>query len=334
MTKFPLFPVQFDKFTLACLLFVAIIGAAMTMSRSPAKNEQPIARPSKDAPPAAPPTTVAASDAQAAPPPAPRFTVKTVGGQPTFADAATLAGLNASAAERVANALRGRIDFRRGWKESNRVSFVFDAKRPMDPDVPPPPAMPAAVRVTTDAGRHDIFLYRNLDGDAFYYTKDGERARGGFLRYPLRFRRISSHFSLHRFDPVLKRWQPHEGVDLAAPAGTPVHATADGVVTFAGRQTGYGNVVEIRNRPPYSTLFAHLSRFAKDVRAGATVRRNEVIGYVGATGWATGPHLHYEVHVDDVAQNPLTVSLPPAKPLDGPELSRFASRSEQLEGLL
>ncbi|WP_233217571.1 peptidoglycan DD-metalloendopeptidase family protein [Trinickia dabaoshanensis] len=262
--------------------------------------------------------------------------VKTIDGEATFVDAASRAGLDATATFRVAQALRNMIDFRRDWKEKNRVAFVFDTKGDKaSSEDQGRPGMPAAVRVVTDAGEHDIFLYRNLAGKAFYYTKRGDRARGGgFLRYPLDFRRISSQFSQRRFDPVLKRWQPHDGVDFAAPSGTAVHATANGVVTFAGVQTGYGNVIEIRNRPPYSTLFAHLSRFAKGIRIGTRVKRNEVIGYVGATGWATGPHLHYEVQVDDVPKNPLTVSLPPAEPLQGRDLSRFASRSETLEDLL
>ena len=333
MTRFPLFPVEPDKFALACLVCLLIVGAIFMMSRAPAQSDA--AALPQDASAAPPPPGLGASGTPASPAPAPRYTVKTVAGQPTFFDAANLAGLSGAVAHRVIEALRSRVDFRHDWKTKNQVSFVFDTKNASAPPSDEPPAMPAAVRVVTDAGEHDIFLYRNLKGEAFYYTKDGDRARGGgFLRYPLHFRHISSPFATRRFDPVLKRWQPHDGVDLAAPAGTPVHATANGVVTFAGRQTGYGNVVEIRNRPPYSTLFAHLSRFAKGIHAGTKVRRNEVIGYVGSTGWATGPHLHYEVHVHDVPKNPLTVSLPPAEPLQGRELSRFASRSEELEGLL
>lgn len=331
MTRFPLFPVEPDKFALVCLVCLLIAGAVFLMNRAPAKSEQPPVALPTDALSSLPASAVAASGAAA---PAPRYTVKTVAGQPTFFDAANLAGLSASVAHRVIEALRNRVDFRRDWKEENQVSFVFDTKSAAAHVADPQPAMPAAVRVVTNGSQHDIFLYKDLKGDAFYYTKSGDRARGGFIRYPLAFRRISSQFAQKRFDPVLKRWQPHDGVDLAAPAGTPVHATANGVVTFADQQTGYGNVIEIRNRPPYSTLFAHLSRFAKGIHSGTKVRRNEIIGYVGSTGWATGPHLHYEVHVNDVPKNPLTVSLPPAEPLHGRELSRFASRSAELEGLL
>lgn len=335
MTRFPLLPVQADKLALACLVCLLIIAAAMLISRSPATadNDPSDTTPAKDTVAAAPQPASAASSTE--PAQAPRYTVKTVTGQSTFIDAAHLAGLTGDVAHRVVEALRSKIDFRHAWKSDNEVSFVFDKKNATEPAAPPHPPLPAAVRVVTDAGPQDIFLYKSLNGKAFYYTKDGGRARGsGFMRYPLRFRRVSSPFAQRRFDPVLKRWQPHDGVDLAAPAGTPVHATANGVVTFAGKQTGYGNVIEIRNQPPYSTLFAHLSRFAKGVRVGTHVRRDQVIGYVGSTGWATGPHLHYEVHVDDVPKNPLTVSLPPAEPLHGRELSRFASRSAELEGLL
>ncbi len=114
----------------------------------------------------------------------------------------------------------------------------------------------------------------------------------------------------------------------------PVHAAADGTVDFVGRQTGYGKVVMLQNPPPCSTVYAHLSRFAKGLRNGAKVKQGQVIGYVGETGWATGPHLHYEVHVDDVAQDPLTVALPSDDRLRGEECRRFAKEAEKLSALL
>jgi len=162
----------------------------------------------------------------------------------------------------------------------------------------------------------------------------GVSTKPAFDRYPLAFTRVSSGFSLHRFDPVAHRWQSHDGVDLAAPPGTPVHATARGVIRFIGRQTGYGKVVVIQNPAPYSTTFAHLSRFAKGLRRGSHVTRNQVIGYVGEPGWATGPHLHYEVHVDNVPRDPLTVGLPERTPLRAAELQQFEARVAQLTALL
>jgi murein DD-endopeptidase MepM/ murein hydrolase activator NlpD len=145
---------------------------------------------------------------------------------------------------------------------------------------------------------------------------------------------VSSEFSPLRLDPVTHRWAAHEGVDLAAPIGTPVRATAQGTVTFAGWEIGYGRVIKIQNFGDYSTTFAHLSRFAKSLRAGAKVQQGQVIGYVGKTGWATGPHLHYEVHVDNVPQDPLTVDLPVRTALDGTDRTQFAQQVQKLAPML
>ncbi|MDR5755186.1 MULTISPECIES: M23 family metallopeptidase [unclassified Caballeronia] len=152
----------------------------------------------------------------------------------------------------------------------------------------------------------------------------------------MHFTRVSSAFSAHRLDAVTHRWQSHDGVDLAAPLGTPVRATARGTVEFAGRKRGYGNVIVLRNPHCFSTVFAHLSRFAKGVRRGSHVGRGTVIGYVGETGWATGPHLHYEVHVHAVPKNPLTVALPnqPRTPTAFEEQKRFRANAIGLHELL
>ncbi|MDT8843448.1 M23 family metallopeptidase [Paraburkholderia fungorum] len=130
------------------------------------------------------------------------------------------------------------------------------------------------------------------------------------------------------------RWQSHEGVDLAAPIGTPVHATANGTIKFAGMQTGYGKIVIVRNQPPYSTRFAHLSQIAKGIRPGRKVKRGQVIGYVGQTGWATGPHLHYEVRLDHVPNDPLTVALPQHHRLRGADRERFAKQANEMTALM
>jgi murein DD-endopeptidase MepM/ murein hydrolase activator NlpD len=130
--------------------------------------------------------------------------------------------------------------------------------------------------------------------------------------------RITSGFTLSRFHPILQQWRAHQGIDFAAPAGTPVRTTADGVVTFAGVQGGYGNVIFVRHQGTYSTVYGHLSRIAPQVKAGARVAQGETIGYVGSTGWATGPHLHYEFRIADQARDPLTIALPTA-PEVGPD---------------
>jgi murein DD-endopeptidase MepM/ murein hydrolase activator NlpD len=159
------------------------------------------------------------------------------------------------------------------------------------------------------------FLWRSPDGTEGYYDDAGRNVRKAFLRSPLGFTRVTSGFSLARFHPFAQAWRAHKGVDFAAPIGTPVHAAGGGKVIVAGQQTGYGNVVMLQHGALYTTVYAHLSRFATGIRQGARVAQGDVIGYVGETGWATGPHLHYEFRVDNVQKNPLTVALPDAQPV-------------------
>ena len=157
--------------------------------------------------------------------------------------------------------------------------------------------------------------YTDPSGKTNYYTPEGRSMRRAFLRSPVHFTRISSRFNPSRLHPIYKTKRPHRGVDYAAPRGTPIMAAGDGVVTFAGQKTGYGNVVIIKHGERYSTLYAHMTRAAKGLRRGKRVKQGQTIGLVGSTGWATGPHLHYEFRVDGAHRNPLTVTLPLAEPI-------------------
>ncbi len=159
--------------------------------------------------------------------------------------------------------------------------------------------------------------------NAGYYNEEGRSLKKSFLRSPLAFSRISSGFTPRRFHPIQQRWKAHNGVDYAAPTGTPIMATASGTVKFSGWQNGYGNFVEIQHHSGYSTAYAHLSRFGKGVKVGQKVEQGDVIGYVGATGWATGPHLHYEFRVNRVPKNPLSITVAQAEPLDRSSFSEF-----------
>ncbi|HKU01077.1 MAG TPA: peptidoglycan DD-metalloendopeptidase family protein [Paraburkholderia sp.] len=280
--------------------------------------------------------------------PIPAYRVETAQLTQSFSATANQLGVDAAAAAKLARALAGRLDFRRDLQPGSEVRLVFRNGAANAATAPASAAAgttgtagsagagdaPVAMRLSTGKDSHDLFLYRNLDGKAFYYSADGRPAAPSFLRYPLDYTRISSDFSPHRLDPVTHRWAPHEGVDFAAPVGTPVHATAQGTVTFAGWQTGYGRVIKIKNFGEFSTTFAHLSRFAKALRVGSRVRQGQVIGYVGKTGWATGPHLHYEVHVDHVPEDPLTVELPIRTALNGEDLEHFAQQVQQLTPML
>ena len=169
------------------------------------------------------------------------------------------------------------------------------------------------------------FRWTAPDGSEGYYAEDGRSARKAFLRSPMELSRVTSGFSLARVHPILGTWRAHQGVDYGAPTGTAVRATAHGVVAFAGRQGGYGNVVVLRHGGSHSTLYGHLSRFAKGVTTGARVRQGETIGYVGQSGWATGPHLHYEFRVGDVPRNPQTIALPVAEAVPPAQRGAYAA---------
>jgi murein DD-endopeptidase MepM/ murein hydrolase activator NlpD len=162
-----------------------------------------------------------------------------------------------------------------------------------------------------------------------YYTFDGKSLKKAFLKSPLEFSRVSSGFSM-RVHPISGHWKQHQGVDFAAPIGTPIRASGDGVVDFVGSQNGYGNVVVIRHWNDYSTAYAHMSRFANGLKKGEKVSQGEVIGYVGMTGWSTGPHLHYEFRVNNKPRDPMAVDIPNAQPLAGTELQRFHSVANEM----
>jgi murein DD-endopeptidase MepM/ murein hydrolase activator NlpD len=176
--------------------------------------------------------------------------------------------------------------------------------------------------------RYTAYRFKQADGSIAYYSEDGRPLRKSLLRTPVAFTRISSRFSMARKHPILGYTRAHKGVDYAAPKGTPIHAAGDGVIKFRGRAHGFGNFVIIRHNATYSTAYGHMSRFAKGEHVGDHVRQGEVIGYVGMTGLATGPHLHYEVRVDGKQRNPLTMTMPKPQPLAPKLLARFKQQMQ------
>jgi len=154
-----------------------------------------------------------------------------------------------------------------------------------------------------------------VTGDAGYYSDDGRSLRKAFLRSPVNFSRISSRFTTKRYHPILHKFRSHKGVDYAAKRGTPVRASGDGKVVFKGRKGGYGNAIILKHGSRYTTLYGHLNSYNKKIRSGGRVKQGQIIGYVGSTGLASGPHLHYEFRVNGVHRNPLTVKLPSTSPI-------------------
>lgn len=176
--------------------------------------------------------------------------------------------------------------------------------------------------------------YTNPKGRSAYYSPNGESLRKAFIRTPVEFTRISSHFNLQRKHPVLHKIRAHRGVDYAAPRGTPVKASGSGKVVFVGRKGGYGNAVILQHGSKYSTLYAHLSKFAKGMHNDKRISQGQVIGYVGSTGLASGPHLHYEFRINGEHKNPLTVPLPNGKSVPKSEMVAFKQHAQQYLALL
>ncbi len=190
-----------------------------------------------------------------------------------------------------------------------------------------------AVEVANPNARYEGFYFApsaDAPGGG-YYRRDGEALGRYFLRYPVEFSRISSTFSERRFHPVLKRNRPHYGVDFAAPTGTPVLAIGAGKVTRAGWHGGNGRFIKLRHDDVYESGYAHLSRIAPGIKPGAFVRKGQVIGYVGATGLATGPHLHFALYKSTAYVDPLSADLPRAKPLAGGELAQFRATVNEID---
>lgn len=187
-----------------------------------------------------------------------------------------------------------------------------------------------AAEFVNQGRRHRAVYYANSDGLSGYYSDSGTAMRKAFLRAPVNFTRISSKFNLSRRHPVLNTIRAHKGVDYAAPHGTPIRATANGKIEFAGNKGGYGRTVVIKHGDSYSTLFAHMSRYARGIKKGVKVRQGQTIGYVGKTGLATGPHLHYEFRVNGVHKNPLKVALPQALPIEKKYIADFKSKAAPL----
>lgn len=176
--------------------------------------------------------------------------------------------------------------------------------------------------------------YRDSNNQMQYYTPEGMSLHKSFLRSPLEFTRISSGFSVARFHPVLQRFRAHKGVDMAAPTGTRVKASGDAVVDFVGKKGGYGNVIVLKHNNGVSTVYGHLSRFAAGLHRGTKVAQGEIIGFVGMTGVATGPHLHYEFLINGQHRDPMKVALPKANSLDAHSKAEFANISNQLTAQL
>jgi murein DD-endopeptidase MepM/ murein hydrolase activator NlpD len=236
--------------------------------------------------------------------------------------AADAAGIPDSVAIQLADVFGSDIDFYRELRDGDRFSVLYEMQwldgRPL--------------RAGRVLAAEFVNQGRRLRAVAFgdgYFAPDGRNMRKALLRSPLELSRVSSGFGM-RLHPFLQSWRAHQGVDYAAPAGTRVRAVGDGVVEFAGQQNGYGNIVILRHDATRTTAYGHLRSFGSGIRTGARVAQGDTIGLVGQSGWATGPHLHYEFRVSGAARNPLSVPLPAGTPVAQHDMDAFRAMSRAL----
>ncbi|KTD75708.1 peptidoglycan DD-metalloendopeptidase family protein [Legionella waltersii] len=220
------------------------------------------------------------------------------------------------------------IDFSHSLRSGDQFSIIYDAfyvenKRVGIGDI-------VAVSYTNKGKTYQAIRHKNARGEVDYYTPKGNSFKKAFNRYPIKFSHISSTFTISRYHPILHYRRAHKGIDLAARIGTPIRATGDGVITIIDRHNGYGNMIKIQHDKTYSTVYGHMLKFQKGLYKGSRVKRGQVIGYVGQTGLATGPHCHYELHVHNQPKNPTTIPLPTASPVPARELAGFKAKAGKL----
>ena len=223
------------------------------------------------------------------------------------------AGVPDPVAIQMADIFSSDIDFHLDIRKGDRFTVIYETYHHNGEQVKTGRVL--AAEFVNDGKTYQAFYFRDRSGREGYYTPEGKNLRKAFLRSPLEFSRITSGFTLARFHPILQKWRAHKGVDYGAPIGTRVRAVSDGTVAFAGKQNGYGNLIILQHNGSISTAYGHLSRFANGLHKGTHVNQGDIIGYVGMTGMATGPHLHYEFRVAGVQRNPLTVPMPQAFPI-------------------
>lgn len=235
--------------------------------------------------------------------------------------ATDVAGMPEAAANQLADIFSGDIDFHHDLRKGDKFTVVYEM-------VYSDGALVSTGHIQAAEFINQGKAYQALHFQGNYYTQEGKSVRKAFLRSPIEFSRVSSGFTKSRFHPVLNKWRAHKGVDFAAQIGTKVKATSDGIISSFGKQGGYGNVIMINHQGRFTTVYGHLSRFAKGLKRGQRVAQGEVIGYVGMTGMTSGPHLHYEFKIDGQQRDPLRVALPDAKPISDADKAAFQTVAE------
>jgi murein DD-endopeptidase MepM/ murein hydrolase activator NlpD len=240
------------------------------------------------------------------------------------------AGIPDTIVAQIPDIFAADMDFHRDVRKGDKLRVVYESFTDPQTLADGEPGKLLAVEYQSHNRRLEAVWFERDDGEGDYYNFDGRTLRKTFLRSPMEFTRITSGFSLGRRHPVFRDWRAHKGIDYAAPVGTKIRTIGDGVVDFVGVQRGYGKVVIVKHDRERSTLYAHMSKFSAKVKEGERVDQGEVIGYVGQTGWASGPHLHFEFLVNGEPNDPAAVMPPPQPPLNLQALARFKDETVDL----
>lgn len=238
----------------------------------------------------------------------------------SLSSSARKAGLSSNQINQLVNIFSWDIDFKYDIKKGDTFSLVYEQKIVDDKVIGAGKIVGAEFNLSNI--KYSAFLYKNNNVEKYYNDK-GESLEKAFIRNPIDFARVSSKFNSGRIHPIFKKIRPHNGTDYSAKIGTPIKTTGDGLVEFVGKQNGYGNVIIVNHGRGYTTLYAHMNGFQKGISKGTKVSQGQVIGYVGMTGYSTGPHLHYEFKINGIAKNSLSVDLPIAQPLNNKKLNEF-----------
>ena len=239
--------------------------------------------------------------------------------------------LPSSLVPQLGNIFASKIDFSRQIHDGDKFKVIYEDFYPKNNKTTPIKTGPIiAAEFINHNHIYEAIRFQDHYGHVGYYTPDGKNLQLAFLRAPVKYKRISSPFSLHRMHPIDHVIRPHYGVDLAAPKGTPIRAASDGRITFRRYNGGFGNEVIIHHSIKYSTVYAHMSRFAKNEHVNSHVKEGQIIGYVGQTGLATGPHLHYEFHVYGIPIDPMKAKLPQANPVPATDRQQFKHYTQQM----
>ena len=242
--------------------------------------------------------------------------------------AGTAAGLEQGSIMELANIFGWDIDFALDIRTNDSFKVLYEERFINGEKIGNGPIL--AAEFTNQNKTFKAVRYTDVDDNTNYFTPEGKSMRKAFLRTPVDFARISSHFNLKRKHPILNRIRAHKGTDYAAPTGTPIKAAGNGKVEFAGVKGGYGRTVVIRHGQSYKTLYAHMHKYGKGIRTGTRVKQGQIIGYVGKSGLATGPHLHYEFYKNGVVRNPVRVELPKAESIPKSLLANFKQQTQPL----